>query len=118
MHPEICDRSPTGFTTAPQSNAATTRTIFTDPDARSAATSAHAAMYPPLSNPHAMPTPLPRSGFFPHPNFSAAVSSTARSRASSMFFSRKASVSIDTSRASSSTCISRAKLFAVAASPR
>jgi hypothetical protein len=51
------------LTIAPQSNAATTRVIFTAPDARSAATSAHAAIQPPLSNPHAMPTPCPLGGY-------------------------------------------------------
>jgi hypothetical protein len=65
-----------------------------------------------------MPTPRSGPGLRPQPNDFAAASSTARIRSSLRFLSRKASGSSWSERASSSTCDSRAKWFAVAASAR
>ena len=71
---------------------------------------AHVATYPPFSTPQARPTPRFGSLFvLPHPNFSAAACSTARSRSFFRFFRRNSSGSIPTAAARSSMCDSRAK---------
>src|SRR5271166_4135132 len=58
-----------GLTIAPHSKADTARTTLTEPVARSTATSAQVAMYPPFSAPPAMPQSRPCAGLdLPQPN--------------------------------------------------
>src|SRR6266702_574268 len=119
MAPMFWLRSPSGLTMAPDSQACTTRAIWTFLVAGSIATSAQVATHPPFSCPQALPNPMVGEDLhWAQPHLADAALGTATRRGSVRFFWRKASESMPLEWASPSMKDSRAKWLAVEARPR